>query len=113
LQDFTRQTTLLVNTNDTGEIHHSALAILDGIQLKKRIQLLGISLSGFKQDGGQMYLFDQTAQKKKETLAKAVDTVNDKFGEHTITLASTIARKEGPGVISPAWRPTGVRKSNV
>ena len=110
---FTRQTTLRVNTNDTGEIYHSALAILDGIHLKKRIRLLGISLSGFKQDGGQMYLFDQTAQKKKETLAKAVDTVNDKFGEHTITLASTIARKEGPGVISPAWRPTGVRKSNV
>jgi DNA polymerase-4 len=110
---FTRQTTLHVNTNDTGEIYRSALAILDGIHLKKRIRLLGISLSDFKQGGGQMYLFDQTDEKKKETLARAVDTVNDKFGEHTITLASTIARKEGPGVISPAWRPTGVRKSNV
>ena len=41
------------------------------------------------------------------------DYVNDKFGEHTITLASTIAREEGPWVISPAWRPTGVRKSDV
>jgi DNA polymerase-4 len=110
---FTRQTTLRVNTNDTGEIYRSALAILDEIHLKKMIRLLGISLSGFKQDGGQMHLFDQTAQKKKETLAKAVDAVNDKFGEHTITLASTIARKEDPGVISPAWRPTGVRKSDV
>jgi DNA polymerase IV len=58
-------------------------------------------------------LFHQVAQKKKEALAKAVDAVNDKFGEHTITLASTIARKEDPGVISPAWRPTGVRKNNL
>lgn len=57
-----------------------------------------------------MLLFDEIAQKKKEALAKAV---NDKFGEHKVTLASTIAREEGPGVISPAWRPTGVRKSDV
>jgi DNA polymerase IV len=110
---FTRQSTLPVSTNDTGEIYHAALAILDGIRLKKSIRLLGISLSGLKQEEGQMLLFDQIAQKKKEALAKAVDIINDKFGEHTLTLASTIAREEGPGVISPAWRPTGVRKSDV
>jgi DNA polymerase IV len=110
---FTRQSTLPVSTNDTGEIYHTALAILDGIRLKKSIRLLGISLSGLKQEEGQILLFDQIVQKKKEALAKAVDTVNDKFGEHTVTLASTIAREEGPGVISPAWRPTGVRKSDV
>ena len=110
---FTRQSTLPVSTNDTGEIYHGTLAILDGIRLKKSIRLLGISLSGLQQEEGQMLLFDQVAQKKKEALAKAVDAVNDKFGEHTVTLASTIAREEGPGVISPAWRPTGVRKSDV
>ena len=110
---FTKQSTLPVSTNDTGEIYRSVLAILDGIRLKKSIRLLGISLSGLKQEEGQMLLFDQIAQKKKEALAKAVDAVNDKFGEHTVTLASTIAREEGPGVISPAWRPTGVRKSDV
>jgi DNA polymerase-4 len=110
---FTRQSTLPVSTNDTGEIYHGTLAILDGIRLKKSIRLLGISLSGLQQEEGQMLLFDQVAQKKKEALAKAVDAVNDKFGEHTVTLASTIAREEGPGVISPAWRPTGVRKSDA
>ncbi len=110
---FTRQSTLPVSTNDTGEIYHGTLAILDGIRLTKSIRLLGVSLSGLQQEEGQMLLFDQVAQKKKEALAKAVDAVNDKFGEHTVTLASTIAREEGPGVISPAWRPTGVRKSDV
>jgi DNA polymerase-4 len=110
---FTKQSTLPVSTNDTGEIYRVTLAILNGIHLKKSIRLLGISLSGLKQEEGQMFLFDQMAQKKREALAKAVDTVNDKFGEHTVTLASTIAREEGPGVISPAWRPTGVRKSDV
>ena len=110
-ETFTRQSTLPVSTNDTGEIYRAALAVLDGIHLRKNVRLLGISLSDFKREEGQMFLFDQAAQVKKEALAKAVDAVNDKFGEHTITLASTIARKEGPGVISPAWRPTGVRKS--
>ena len=110
---FTRQSTLSVSTNDTGEIYHAALAILDSIRLKKSIRLLGISLSSLKQEEGQMLLFDQGSQKKKAALAKAVDVVNDKFGEHTITLASTISREEGPGVISPAWRPTGVRKSDL
>jgi DNA polymerase IV len=110
---FTKQSTLPVSTNDTGEIYRSTLAILDGIRLKKSIRLLGISLSGLRQEEGQMLLFDQGSQKKKEALAKAVDAVNDKFGEHTVMLASTIAREEGPGVISPAWRPTGVRKSDV
>ncbi len=110
---FTKQTTLPVSTNDTGEIYHAARAILDGIRLKKSIRLLGVALSALRREEGQMLLFDQMAQKKKEALSKAVDTVNDKFGEHTVTLASTIAREDGPGVISPAWRPTGVRKSDV
>ncbi len=109
---FTKQTTLPVNTNDTGEIYRAALAILDTTRLTKKVRLLGIALSDLRQEEGQMLLFDQRDQKKKEALARAVDAVNDKFGEHTVTLASTIARKEGPGVISPAWRPTGIRKSD-
>ena len=60
-----------------------------------------------------MLLFQETNQKKKNALTKAVDTVNDKFGEHTVTLASTITQENGPGVISPAWRPSGVRNSDV
>ena len=60
-----------------------------------------------------MLLFQETDREKKAALAKAVDVINDKFGEYTITFASTITREEGPGVISPAWRPSGVRNSDV
>jgi DNA polymerase-4 len=60
-----------------------------------------------------MILFLGPDSEKKTALAKAVDTVNDKFGEQTIAFASTIEREEGPGVVSPAWRPSGVRKSDV
>jgi len=112
---FTKQTTLPVYTNDTGEIYRSAVAILDGIRLNKSIRLLGISLSSLGKDGdqNQMLLFQETNQERKAALTKAVDTVNDKFGEHTVTLASTITRENGSGVISPAWRPSGVRNSDI
>ena len=46
-------------------------------------------------------------------MAKAMDAVNDKFGEQSITFAPTIGEKKGHKVISPAWRPSGVRKSDV
>lgn len=110
---FTRQTTLPAYTNDTGEIYRSAVAVLDRIHLRNSIRLLGISLSCLAKDGGQMSLFQETGREKKASLARAVDAVNDKFGEHTITLASAITREEGPGVISPAWRPSGVHSSDV
>jgi len=110
---FTEQITLPACTNDTGEIYRSAVAIIDSIRLSKRIRLLGICLSSLETDGGQMLLFQEGSREKRAALAKAVDAVNDKFGEHTITLGSAATGDEGPGVISPAWRPSGVRNSDV
>jgi DNA polymerase IV len=110
---FTKQNTLPALTNDTGDIYRCALAILDGINLRSSVRLLGISLSALANDGDQMSLFEEDDRKKKAAVAKAVDTVNDKFGELTITFASTISEEKGHRVISPAWRPSGVRKSDV
>jgi DNA polymerase IV len=110
---FTKQITLPVATNDSGDIYRAAVAILDGIHLTKSVRLLGVSLSCLGKDDGQMLLFQEEDREKKATLAKAVDTINDKFGEHTITFASTFTQEKGPGVISPAWRPSGVRNSDV
>jgi DNA polymerase-4 len=110
---FTRQATLPAYTNDTGDIYRSAVAILDGIRLRKSVRLLGISLSSIGQDAEQMTLFQEEDREKKAALTKAVDIVNDKFGEHAVTFASTITQEKEHRVISPAWRPSGVRKSDV
>jgi DNA polymerase IV len=114
---FTRQTSLPAQTNDTGEIYRCAVSILDGVRLANSVRLLGIALSSLGKEGEQMSLFDEPERKKKAAVSKAVDAVNDKFGEHTITFASTIDREKEhahpSGVISPAWRPSGVRKSDV
>lgn len=109
---FTRQTTLPAYTNDTGEIYRSTVAILDGIHLRKSVRLFGISLSALGKDDEQMLLFQDAGRERKAALAEAMDRVNDKFGEHTIVQASTINQEEGPGVISPSWRPSGVRNSD-
>jgi DNA polymerase-4 len=110
---FTRQITLPASTNDTGEIYRSAVAILDGIRLRTSVRLFGISLSALGKDDNQMALFQDADREKRAAMAKAMDAVNDKFGEHSITFAATINEEKDHKVISPAWRPSGVRKSDV
>ncbi|MBI5639600.1 MAG: hypothetical protein HZA17_04155 [Nitrospirae bacterium] len=40
-------------------------------------------------------------------------TLNDKFGDFTVTWASYMKTMEPPSVISPAWRPCGVRNVSI
>jgi len=109
---FTRQITLDNYTNDTGEIYRIALSILDNIHLTKSIRLLGVSLSSFG-NNEQLTLFEEQDRNDREALLKAMDVVNDKFGEDKIMWASTANQEKGHNVISPAWRTSGVRKSDV
>jgi DNA polymerase IV len=108
---FTRQATMIDYTNDTGKIYRTVLDILNGIRLNKSIRLLGVSLSLFG-NNEQLTLFEKSDRKEREALLRAMDAVNDKFGEQKITWASTATQEKGHGVISPSWRPTGVRKSD-
>jgi DNA polymerase IV len=110
---FSRQSVLPIATNDTSEIYKTALAILTKLRLKKSVRLLGISLSSLIKGAHQMSLFDETKIEKKATLMNAVDRINERFGEHSIAFASAFAEKKEQKVISPAWRPKGVRKSDV
>jgi DNA polymerase IV len=108
---FTKQTTLPSHTNDTHVIYRCALSILDTIRLRDRIRLLGVRLSHLEKESGQMVLFDD--MRRRRALLEAVDTVNDRFGEYNLTWASYRRRLEVPRVISPAWRPGGVKNIDV
>jgi len=110
---FSKQATLASYTNDTSEIYRCAASLLEGISIKKTIRLLGISLSALSKKEGQMLLFQKEDTGKKAALSKAVDAVNERFGEHTVTFASTINEEKGQRVISPSWRPSGARNSDV
>lgn len=110
---FTKQATLHVFTNDTGEIYRCAVSILDKIHLRKSVRLLGVSLSSLGKEGEQMSLFGEPGRAKIAAVMSAVDTVNDKFGEDTVFFGSTMGGEKDHHVISPAWRPSGVRKSDI
>jgi len=109
---FTKQTTLQAHSNSTHEIYHNASDILDSIRLVNKVRLIGVSLSQLiRENEDQMTLFNNDA--KAKSVLKAVDSLNDKYGDFTVTWASYLKTMESPNVISPAWKPCGVRNINV
>ncbi|MFA5822921.1 MAG: DNA polymerase IV [Thermodesulfovibrionales bacterium] len=110
-QTFSRQTTLPDYTSHTHEIYKSALSILNGIRLRDNVRLLGVSLSDLVRERHQILLFEE--QRREKALLQTMDTVNDKFGDFKLIWASYLEQKEPPRVISPAWKPSGIRHIRV
>lgn len=110
-ETFTKQTTLPDFTNDTHVIYLGALKMIDRIKLKDRIRLLGISLTSLIKDPKQMPLIEE--ERKRRYILEAIDYINDKFGDFKISWGSYMMQRRNPGVISPAWRPSGVKSINV
>jgi DNA polymerase IV len=109
---FTKQVMLPAHSNCTHEIYHTILGILDSIRLTDKVRLLGVSLSQLMQETeDQLALFNDDAREK--SMLKAVDSLNDKFGDFTVTWASYMKTMEPQSVISPAWRPSGVRNLTI
>lgn len=110
-ETFSRQAMLNDYTNHTHEIYHKAVCVLDGIRLKGKVRLLGITLSDLIKETGQMELFG--GRKKEKALISAMDMVNDKYGDFKLSWASYLRQTAPSGVISPAWRPSGIRHREV
>jgi len=110
-ETFSRQRTLAEHTNSSRAICGGALSLLDEITLRDNVRLLGVTLSDLTRDWGQMSLFSDRAREK--ALYHAIDGINEKHGDFGITWASCLSRLEPPRVISPAWRPSGVRHVRV
>lgn len=108
---FGRMKTLAGPTNDTHTIYRAAVSVLQSIRLRSAVRLLGISISGITKGPLQIPLFDM--DRRRESLLKALDSVNGHFGDFTLTWGTLFEREDGPGVISPSWRPVGVRRVDV
>lgn len=109
---FSRQKSLPAPTNDTRTVYVSAQSIIDSVRLKSSVRLIGVSISDMVKDCRQMPLFE--GERKREALLGTIDSINRHFGDFTLTWA-TLLEDEGmePGVISPSWRPEGVKRVNV
>ena len=94
----TRQTTIPV-TCTTKEIYQAGCSLLEqNWNRLHRVRLIGMSLSGFQEEGssGQLSLFDQMEDNKKndknERIDKAMDEIRSKHGSEIITFATMVKK---------------------
>ena len=98
-------------TNRSDEIYRAILTILERFPLDKPIRLLGVRLSGLRHQVRQYTLFPD--DHRKEMVTEAMDDVNDRYGNFSVSFGSVLDSERGARVISPAWRPDGIRYVNV
>jgi len=107
-----RQETLPRHINESADIYRAAAAILDTLVLTQPVRLLGVRISNLRYAGDQLPLFPE--ERKKRLMIGAMDTVNDRYGDFTVIFGSLLDGEEkGSRVISPAWRPSGIRNVDV
>jgi DNA polymerase-4 len=83
---FSKQKTLSQWMNSGNEIYRHSLELFESIPHPKPIRLLGVGVSLMKKEGCQLDLFEK--REKKDKLLKAMDRVNDRFGDWTLTWAA-------------------------
>ncbi|NJD91883.1 MAG: DNA polymerase IV [Geobacter sp.] len=113
--DFTtigRQQTRISHTNQSEEIFRDVVAILDTLALEQPVRLLGVGINNLCYQRLQLPLF---ADERRRVLATAaMDEVNDRFGGFKVTYGTVLETEErGSFVISPAWRPEGIRNVEI
>jgi DNA polymerase-4 len=96
-----RQTTIPA-TSTTKEIYRAGCSLLEqNWDSFHSVRLIGISLSGFHEDGvsDQLSLFDQmednVKNNKNERIDKAMDKIRNKHGSEIITFAALIKKEIG------------------
>lgn len=107
-ETFSRQRRLQRAVNHGLEIYSAAAGILRETPLRQPVRLIGVSVSGLERNVLQMGLFAH--ERKRDSIDEAMDEINDRYGNFTLTWASLKERYEHGRVISPAWRPSGDRE---
>jgi DNA polymerase-4 len=105
---FSRQQIQVAAIGQSEEIYRASLRILDALILEQPIRLLGVRLSSLQPRGSQLLLLPE--ERRRQQLSESLDQVNDRHGEFSVMSASLLEVKgKGSHVISPAWRPEGIR----
>ena len=99
----------LQHTVDHGlDIYAAAAGLLRELPLHQPVRLVGVSMSGLDRNAVQMPLF--TEERKRGFIAEAMDDINDRYGNYTVTWGTLAERTRHERIISPAWRPAGDRQ---
>jgi DNA polymerase-4 len=98
-------------THDGSAIVHMTLEMLDQYWRGEGVSQVSITALDPQPVDGQLELFDGLATEEKPARNKAMDIINNRYGELTLAPARLLNRSEMPNVISPAWKPAGHRQS--
>ena len=91
---ITRRTTLKKYTSNIFDIHKFSVSLLKNLDLKrKKIRLVGISVSGLK-PASMLGDLLSSSRSEGENLAEAIDKISDRFGENKLTIARLVDKDE-------------------
>jgi DNA polymerase-4 len=109
---FGKQQTQTNYVNLSEDIFKAAVDLLDSVELEQPVRLLGVTLSNLQHQAEQLPLFE--AERRRIFATQAMDEVNSRFGDFTVTFATLLPGRERNGsfVIAPAWRPDGIKNIN-
>ncbi|HEX9021768.1 MAG TPA: DNA polymerase IV [Nitrospirota bacterium] len=107
-QTFSKQHRLRHAVDHGLEIYAAAVNILREISLSQPIRLVGVSVSCLERNETQIPLFEE--ERRRKFIAEAMDEINDRYGDFTVTWGTLAERYRHERIISPAWRPEGDRK---
>jgi DNA polymerase-4 len=94
MHTFCRQKSISEYLDDGYDIYQAALSILQKQMSDKRaVRLIGVSVSNLVKGTRQLDMFEDP---RTRNLQKAVDAINDRFGEFTIRRASLVELKIRP-----------------
>ncbi len=83
---LTRRSTRGEPGSTTERIWESARRLLREVELDARgVRLLGVGAENLRRGGEQRDLFEDSRVKRRETINRIVDDINDEFGEGTLT----------------------------
>jgi DNA polymerase-4 len=108
---FTRRITVGIHSNNSIDIYSIAKDILNTIRLQQPIRLIGVSVSNLTKNISQIPLF--RADRNKKAATRTMDEINDRYGDFCITWCTLLERYHHKGIISPSWRPSGVKCVNL
>jgi len=90
---FTHRTTMKSPTDRDDIIRKEGLALLKKNLKRKKVRLIGISLSKLS-TATQIDIFEKNNGEKKKKLYKSIDSVREKFGFESIMSANTLISKK-------------------
>ena len=93
-ETVSRSRTLLMPTAEATELHHEAVALLEGLRLERvRVRLIGIGVTNLVPEDASRQL-SLTADDRWSRLERAADAARDRFGGITITRGALLDADE-------------------